>query len=265
MRPRLCCPVRNPIAHLKAFSINFRCINSQDKDPQTMPTLYHHPMSAASRFIRLVLHEYDMETEQVEERTWERRRDFLALNPAATLPVYVDDSMHAVCGAGVIAEYIDETGGMLKRDNRLMPDEAVKRAEVRRLIDWFLVKLEQDVTRHLVRERVYKLLMPKEAGGGAPDSKALRAARANIRQHMRYLDYLANSRNWLAGDDLSYADFAATGSLSTLDYLGEIKWEETPHAKAWYQRIKSRPSMRPLLADRVSRLSPVPHYVDLDF
>ena len=68
-----------------------------------MPTLYHHPMSAASRSIRLVLHEYDLETELVEERTWEQRRDFLTLNPAGTLPVYVDDSMQAVCGAGVIA------------------------------------------------------------------------------------------------------------------------------------------------------------------
>jgi glutathione S-transferase len=201
------------------------------KDPQTMPTLYHHPMSAASRFVRLVLHEYGMETEQVEERTWEKRRDFLALNPAATLPVYVDDSMHALCGAWVIAEYIDETAGVLKHEHRLMPDDVLQRAEVRRLMDWYLNKLEHDVTRYLVRERVFKLLMPKEAGGGAPDSKALRAARANIRQHMRYLDYLAANRNWLAGNALSYADFAAAAALSTLDYLGEIKWDETEQAK----------------------------------
>ena len=230
-----------------------------------MPTLYHHPMSAASRFIRLVLLEYEMETELVEERTWEQRRDFLALNPAATLPVYVDDSMHSVCGAAAVAEFIDETIGVMKRDRRLMPDDALQRAEVRRLTDWFLVKLEQDVTRYLVRERVFKLLMPKESGGGAPDSKALRAARANIRQHMRYLDWLAANRNWLAGEALSYADLAAAGALSTLDYLGEIKWNETPQAKTWYQRIKSRPCMRPLLGDRVSRLTPVPHYADLDF
>ncbi|MCP4315106.1 MAG: glutathione S-transferase family protein [Hyphomicrobiales bacterium] len=230
-----------------------------------MPTLYHHPMSAASRFVRLVLHEYEMETELIEERPWEQRRDFLALNPAATLPVYVDESMHAICGAGVIVEFIDETCGAFKHDQRLLPDDALQRAEVRRLMDWFLVKLEQDVTRYLVRERAYKLLMPKASGGGAPDSKALRAARANIRQHMRYLDWLAANRNWLAGETLSYADFAAAGALSALDYLGEIKWAETAHAKNWYQRIKSRPCMRPLLGDRVSRLSPVPHYADLDF
>ncbi|MEM6463538.1 MAG: glutathione S-transferase family protein [Pseudomonadota bacterium] len=230
-----------------------------------MPTLYHHPMSAASRFVRLVLDEYAVETDLVEERPWEQRRDFLALNPAASLPVYVDDSMQAICGAGVIAEFIDETVGILNRDRRLMPDDALQRAEVRRLMDWFLIKLDQDVTRHLTRERVFKLLMPKEVGGGAPDSKALRAARSNIQQHMRYIDWLAANRNWLAGHVLTYADFAAAAAISALDYLGEVKWEEEAPAKDWYQRIKSRPSMRPLLSDRVSRLSPVPHYADLDF
>ncbi len=230
-----------------------------------MPTLYHHPMSSASRFIRLVLNEYDLETDLVEERPWEQRRDFLNLNPASTLPVYVDDSLHAVCGAGVIAEFIDEVYGVFKRDRRLLPDESMQRAEVRRLMDWFLIKLEQDVTRHLVRERILKLIMPKSQGGGEPDSKALRTARANIRQHLKYLDWLTANRNWLAGPELSYADFAAAGALSALDYLGEIRWNEAPNAKDWYQRIKSRPCMRPLLSDRVRIISPVSHYADLDF
>lgn len=230
-----------------------------------MPSLYHHPMSAASRFIRLALNEYEMETDLVEERPWERRRDFIAMNAAATLPVYVDDSLHSICGATVIAEFLDETQGAFQKQRRLMPESTVGRAEVRRLMDWFLAKLEQDVTRHLVRERVFKILMPKDVGGGEPDSRALRAARANIRQHMRYIDWLAASRNWLAGDAISYADLSAAGALSTLDYLGEITWNDAPQAKLWYQRIKSRPAFRPLLADRVRNMTPVSHYADLDF
>ncbi len=230
-----------------------------------MPSLYHHPMSAASRFIRLVLAEYQMETDLIEERPWERRREFLDLNPAATLPVYVDESLNAFCGAGVIAEFLDETRGGFQKEHRLLPEGTVQRGEVRRLIDWFLTKLEQDVTRHLVRERVFKLVMPKDVGGGEPDSKALRAARANIRQHMRYLNWLAGSRDWLGGERLTYADFAAAGAMSTLDYLGEVAWKDAPQAKQWYQRVKSRPSFRPLLADRVRNVTPVSHYTDLDF
>ncbi len=230
-----------------------------------MPTLFHHPMSSHSRFIRLVLGEYGLPADLAEEPIWELRRDFLALNPAGTLPVYVDDSMRAISGASVLAEFFDETVGILKREKRLLPDDPFKRAEVRRLMDWFLLKLESEVTRPLVRERVYKLFLRPEQGGGAPDSKALRTARANIRQHMKYVSWLAGTRPNLGGDSVSYADMAAAASLSILDYLGEIDWNTAPQARDWYQRMKSRPSFRPLLADRVRGVTPVSHYADLDF
>jgi glutathione S-transferase len=230
-----------------------------------MPTLYHHPMSSASRFVRLILAEYGYQAELIEEQTWEKRRDFLALNPAGTLPVYVDDSMRALCGATVISEYLDETHGVLKRDRRLLAEDPFQRAEIRRLTEWFMQKMENDVTKPLARERVYKLQMTADQGGGAPDSKMLRTARANIRQHMRYLTWLAGSRQRLAGERMSYSDISAAASISILDYLGEIDWSESPLAKDWYQRLKSRPSFRPLLTERVRGLTPVSHYADLDF
>ncbi|MEA3536733.1 glutathione S-transferase family protein [Rhizobium sp. CC-YZS058] len=230
-----------------------------------MPTLYHHPMSTASRFVRLILSEYGYQTDLAEEQPWERRRDFLALNPAGTLPVYLDDSMRALCGATVISEYLDETNGVLKRERRLLAEDPFQRAEIRRLTEWFLQKMESDVTRPLVRERIFKLQMTPAEGGGAPDSKVLRLSRANIRQHLKYLSWLAGSRTYLAGDRLSYADLAAAAALSVLDYMGEIDWSEAPVAKDWYQRLKSRPSFRPLLAERVRGLTPVSHYADLDF
>ncbi|MEX0344624.1 MAG: glutathione S-transferase family protein [Rhizobiaceae bacterium] len=230
-----------------------------------MLTLYHHPLLANCRFIRLILGEYDQETELVEFKPWERSKEFIALNPAATLPVLVAEGGLAVPGFSVIAEYLDETRGALMRDKRLLPDDPVERAETRRLVDWFLFKTENDVTRFLVRERAFKRIMPGSAGGGAPDSKVLRAARANIKQHMKYTAWLANRSNWLAGERLSYADLAAGAAISCLDYLGEIDWEAYPVARDWYQRLKSRPSFRPLLADRVRGLPPVSHYPDLDF
>ena len=222
-------------------------------------------MSSASRFIRLVLGEYGIPMELADEQPWEMRKDFLALNPAGTLPVFVDDNMRALCGATVISEFIDETAGVLKRDKRLLAEDPFLRAEIRRLTEWFLVKMEADVTRPLVRERIFKLQMPPTLGGGAPDSKVLRVARSNIKQHMKYISWLAGTRSYLAGDRLSYADLAAAASLSELDYLGEITWADVPQARDWYQRIKSRPSFRPLLAERVRGVTPVSHYADLDF
>ena len=222
-------------------------------------------MSTASRFIRLILAEYGFQVDLVEEQAWEKRRDFLALNPAGTLPVYVDDSMRALCGATIISEYLDETSGILKRDRRLLAEDPFQRAEIRRLTEWFLHKFEQDVTRSIVKERALKLVMTPDQGGGAPDSKILRLARANIRQHLKYLAWLAGSRTYLAGDRLSYADLSAAAAISVLDYLGEIDWAEAPQAKEWYTRIKSRPSFRPLLQERVRGVTPASHYADLDF
>jgi len=230
-----------------------------------MTTLYHHPMSAASRFVRLILQEYGYQYDLAEEQPWEKRREFLTLNPAGTLPVYVDDNMRVLSGATVISEFLDETHGVLKRDRRLLAEDPFQRAEIRRLTEWFLEKMEQDVTMPLVRERVFKLQMPPTIGGGAPDSKILRTARNNVRQHMKYLGWLSASRPWLAGDRLSYADLAAAAAISVLDYLGEINWQENPEAKEWYQRLKSRPSIRTLLTERIRGVTPVSHYADLDF
>lgn len=229
-----------------------------------MITLYHHPMSAASRTARLLLAEYDTGVTLQEEILWERRDEFLQMNPAATLPVLVENG-HTVCGANAVFEYLDETRGAMKREHRVYPDDPGQRAEMRRIVDWALVKLETEVVRYLVHERITKRQMPASAGGGAPDSQALRAARANITYHLQYFGWLATTRNWLGGEHRTNADLAAASALSILDYLGEIEWNEHDALKDWYARMKSRPSFRPLLADRLRGIPPVSHYVDLDF
>lgn len=230
-----------------------------------MLTLFHHPMLSPSRFVRLVFGEYGEELALIEEKPWARRKEFLALNPAGTLPVLLAENDQPLVGAMVIAEYVDETRGALKRERRLFAEDVFQRAEIRRLVDWFLEKTENEVTRHLVRERVFKPFMPGQNGGGAPDPAAIRAARANVRQHLKYLNFLAGTRDWLAGPKLTYADLAAGAAVSILDYLGEADFAELPAARDWYFRIKSRPSFRPLLADRARGLAPAAHYADLDF
>jgi len=229
-----------------------------------MLTLFHHPLYASCRFVRLAFGEYGEELALIEERPWARRKEFLALNPAATIPVLLAEGDHAIVGATVIAEYIDETRGALQRQRRLMAEDSIARAEIRRLVDWYLVKMDNEVTKHLVRERALKPFMGGE-GGGSPDSAAIRAARANVRQHLKYTNWLAATRDWLGGPRLSYADVAAASALSVLDYLGEIDWREFEAARDWYSRMKSRPSFRSLLNDRVRGLSPASHYADLDF
>lgn len=230
-----------------------------------MLTLFHHTMIAGCRHVRLILGEYGEEISLIEEKPWVRRKEFLQINPAGTLPLLLAEHDAPIPGAMVIAEYLDETRGALLRGKRLFADDPFERAEIRRLCEWYLVKCEAEVTRHMVRERVFKPMMPAELGGGSPEAAALRAARANVRQHMKYTNWLAANRNWLAGPSITYADMAAGAAISILDYLGEIEWNDYPAARDWYARLKSRPAFRPLLTERVQGLPPVSHYPDPDF
>lgn len=230
-----------------------------------MHTLYHHPMSASSRYIRLLLAEYSQSVGLLEEKPWERRMEFLQINPAGTLPVLMVDEGQFISGGVVIGEYLDETSGAMMREKRLLPEKSMERAETRRLIEWFLVKFDAEVTRYLVQERVFKQLMRTDEGGGAPDSNIIRIARANLKNHMKYLGALIASRDWLSGTKITAADMAAAAAISVLDYLGEIQWEDEPAVKDWFATLKSRPSYRPLLADKVMGLPPASHYIDLDF
>ena len=230
-----------------------------------MATLYHHPICPNSRFIRIVLAEYGIEPDLVEERPFERRREFLIMNPAGCTPVLEDQAAGIIPGANIIAEYLDETAGLSLGDRRLLPADPLGRIEVRRLLDWFNVKFYAEVSNWLVNEKVYKRFIANDQGGGAPDMDLLRAARANIRYHLRYIGWLAGQRNYLAGDTLTYADLAAAAHLSSVDFLGDVPWSEDEMAKSWYARVKSRPSFRAILSDRIGGLTPSPSYADLDF
>jgi glutathione S-transferase len=230
-----------------------------------MAILHSYPFCPQSRFARLVLAELGVEPSVVEEKPWDRRLPFLEINPGGNLPLFIDDDGLAVPGALIIAEYMDDTRGDTLRDRRFLPRDIAERVEVRRLLDWFLVKFHAEVSDYLATEKIYKRFMPTELGGGSPDMGAIRAARTNVRYHLKYIGYLIATRNWLAGDRMTYADLAAAAHLSVVDYLGDVPWDENETAKHWYARIKSRPSFRALLAERVPGMAPAEHYDNLDF
>ena len=224
-----------------------------------MAVLHHHAFCPHSRFIRFAMAEMGLDPATAEQKPWLRDEAFLLMNPSGTMPVFLENEI-AIPGAAVIAEYLDETRGLALADRRLLPVDPAGRVEVRRLLDWFNAKFYDEVTGYLVTEKIYK-----RYGGGSPDTAALRAARSNIRYHLRYIGYLSAHRNWLAGNQLSYADLAAAAHLSCADYLGDVPWDEDETAKDWYARVKSRPAFRAILSDRIPGMEPPPHYGDPDF
>ncbi len=222
-----------------------------------MRTLFHLPLDPFSRKVRIILSEKQLETRFIIEPIWERRQEFLTLNPAGTVPVLQEADGSIITPSQPIAEYIEE----IEQEPLLIPGNAIERAEIRRLCIWFDIKFYREVSEHLLGEK----LMKRFLGLGEPSSEAIRAGYANMDTHLSYIGYLADQRAWLGGDRFSLADIAAAAQLSCLDYLGDVPWEDYQEAKQWYARIKSRPSFRSLLEDHVPGTKPPLHYKNLDF
>ncbi len=222
-----------------------------------MRELHSFPLSPYCRKVRLSLAEKGLQADLIEHEPWMRSTELLKLNPACEVPVLIEENGRLITESNAICEYLEE----VYPARALLPPAPAERAEVRRLVGWFDVKFRNEVTENLLTERVFKRLKKQ----GEPDSAFIRAGGANLRTHLDYIAWLIERRGWLGGDRISYADFAAAGHLSCLDYIGAVPWHEFPAAKIWYAKIKSRPAFRGVLADHVPGLPPSEHYTNLDF
>ncbi len=230
-----------------------------------MRRLIHYPLCPHSRSIRLALGELRLEFDLAYEEPWAWRPAFLAINPSGALPVLQLDYGLTLCGTYAIAEFLADTYPEHPADGGappVLPGDFEARAEVRRLVDWFHQKFHREVSGELLTEKHYQRALGPRAR--PPDSAVLRAVAKNLRYHLEYVCFLADHRNWLAGDDLSFADLAAGAHVSVLDYLGEIDWQDYPSAANWYVRLKSRPAFHPLLEDYLPSQPPAAHYAELD-
>jgi glutathione S-transferase len=220
--------------------------------------LLQFPLCPFSRKVRLVMGEKGVPAELVRENPWERRDEFLDLNPAGETPVLVETERGlTLIGSQPIAEYFEETIDKAP----MIHGDAVQRAEIRRLTEWFDEKLFREVVEPLMVERMRKRLVSKES----PDTRALRDAMRIGNNHLDYLDYLLDHRRWLAGPALSLADITAAAHLSVIDYLGAVDWRGHKQTKDWYSVMKSRPAFRPLLGERMEVIKPPQHYDKVDF
>lgn len=191
------------------------------------------------------------------ENPWDMRDEFLAMNPAGRTPVLHDpDKGLTLADSRAICEYIEETVDRAP----LIIGTASARAEIRRLVALFDENFFADVTGPLLNERMKKRLILRQS----PDSRVLRETMRLAHEHLYYIDYLVDNRPWLGGATMSLADLAAAAQISVADYLGGLDWNGHEQAKSWYSVFKSRPSFRPLLAERMEVIQPPSHYADVN-
>lgn len=219
--------------------------------------ILHFPLCPFSRKLRLVLSEKGVAYELRRENPWEAGDEFWRLNPAGRTPVLHDEGRGiTLADSQAICEYFEETVDR----SQLILGTAVARAEIRRLTALFDESFFADVTAPLLHEKMKKRLVLRQS----PDSAVLRQAMRLAHEHLDYIDWLVDTRRWLAGGQLSLADFAAAAQISVADYLGGIDWTGHEGGQAWYRVMKSRPSFRPLLTEKMEGIPPPAHYADVN-
>lgn len=219
--------------------------------------LYQFPLCPFSRKVRLLLSEKGIAYELWRENPWDAGEEFWELNPAGRTPVLHDpDRKITLCDSRAICEYFEETSDKMP----MIGGTSTGRAEIRRLVALFDENFYFDVTAPLLNERMKKRLILRQP----PDSRALREAMKMAHGHLDYIDYLIDTRAWLAGSTMSLADLTAAAQISVADYLGGIDWSGHEQTRGWYSVFKSRPSFRPLLSERMEVIQPPAHYAQID-
>ena len=214
-----------------------------------MRRLTHLLLAPTCRLVRLALGEKRISCELVA-----------AEDPLAHLPVFVDEDGTVATGLWAIVDHLENT----EPDRPVLPEDAADRAEALRLLDWAMTHFHEQVTKRIVFEKAAQA----QTGSLArrpPNMETVRVGRDALKTVLAGLGPIADARGFLAGREVSLADLAMAAHLSALDYYGEIPWTDYPSVTEWYARMKSRPSFRTLLLDRVPGQPPVPHYAELDF
>lgn len=225
-------------------------------DSPTMWRLHQFPLCPFSRAVRFALAEKGVAPELVDTWPWRDQEALSRLNPAVQTPV-LEDGSRTLVDSGAIIEYFDET----IEKAPLVGASPMERAEARRLAGWFRQRFYTEVTLPLLRERMFKRIITRESPSGMQIRDANRAAEL----HLQYIDNLLDENRWLAGPTFGIADIHAAAQISVSDYLGGLDWRGHGQASMWYSAVKSRPTFRTLLIDRMEGIRPPAHYDKLDF
>jgi glutathione S-transferase len=224
-----------------------------------MRRLYHWIFDPHARLVRLVLAEKGLDAALILSPPWAPHSDVPGLAVGASGVAFIhraSEARYVAVGGQAICEYLEEAG----EGTRLLPRLQEDRAEARRI--WRLVDDGlAEACKSLLAERV---AIARDRSH-TPHSSLLRQGAHALRGQLTLFNHLAELRPFLAGRTLTLSDFALAAHLSCFDYFNDVPWTLAPDLRDWYSRMKSRPSFRTLLSDKIDGTRPAAHYADLDF
>ena len=227
-----------------------------------MIELYHNDISVCAQKVRLVLayKELDWQSSHINLRAGEQfKPEFLALNPKAVIPVLKHDE-HVITESNVICYYLEEVFSQ----SALMPNEPVKRAEVRgwltkldaglheqiAVISFCIAFRQQILKRYNTNDALEQFLnnIPDPARAGIMRdmvSNGLSSPRLKlaILAYSKLIKELANAlsnSDYLVSTGISLADFSFSPYIERLEQLQlSSMWDDYPQINQWLTRLRA--------------------------
>jgi glutathione S-transferase len=197
--------------------------------------LYDAVPSSNSDRVKIVLHEKKLSYDRVTlnlSKMEQKRPEFLTLNPYGRVPV-IDDGGKVLFESCIINEYLDE-----KYPNPpLMPKDPYLRGHGRILVDYAL---------NYLHEPYWALRGEMLKQESERDLPLAEAQRAKLRALLQYLEDALGEKNYFLGE-LSLTDIAVLPRFLRMETYGALPTSSLPRLNAWMQRMKARPSVKPLI------------------
>lgn len=224
-----------------------------------MLALYNSPISTCSQKVRLCLHEKGLEFENriVDLAAGAHLQpEYLALNPNGVVPTLLHGN-NAIIDSSVIMEYLDEAFP----EHSLMPRSNVGRARVRawmRYIEEVPTVAIRYPSFNMVLVHTFEALSTaefaqaaesrplrkhfyQEMGQDGFDEIAVKNSMERLRQTAERMERALVETSYLAGAELTIADFAIVPTFDRLADLGLSDiWAGLKHVENWWGRIRDR-------------------------
>lgn len=163
----------------------------------------------------------------------QRLPEFIAINPNGKVPALEEDGF-CLWEANAILEYL----ASMRADSGLLPEDRARRAQVAQWQCWSLAHWEPACAPVLFERCVKPLL-----GLGEPDIDAVERGLAAYARVAPILDSQLGKSRYVAGPELTVADFSL-GAVLNLSEPAGFPLDESPNIRRWHGELTDLPGWR---------------------
>ncbi len=203
--------------------------------------LHMHPASITSRPVRLLLAEKGIAAEEVLVDLMvgaHHQEPFASFNPSRLVPVLEDGDMKLTESSAILKYLAD------KYDLPEYPKDLKARARVNEVMDWVNTNFYRDWGYNLC----YPQLFPhheRPSAEGQQVTVQWGSDKSKFWLQVMNDYWLGNDQAWLAGDEITIADYFA-GSVVALGDMIRYDFSAYPNVAAWLGRMKALPNWAPV-------------------